>query len=80
MQPGIRLWQVLGQFVGGLFNLDAPLPHTLRSFFSGPGRLTRSYVAGQRSAYTPPVRLFLLGVGFYYLMRWVLQWDPWMRR
>ena len=76
MQPGIRLGQVLGQFVGGLFNLDAPLPHTLRSFFTGPGRLTRNYVAGQRAAYTPPVRLFLLGVGFYYLMRWVLQWDP----
>ncbi|MEZ4757564.1 MAG: DUF3667 domain-containing protein [Flavobacteriales bacterium] len=76
MKPGIQLGQVLGQFVGGLFNLDAPLPHTLRSFFTGPGRLTRSYVAGQRAAYTPPVRLFLLGVGFYYLMRWVLQWDP----
>lgn len=76
MKPGIHLGQVLGQFVGGLFNLDAPLPHTLRSFFTGPGRLTRSYVAGQRAAYTPPVRLFLLGVGFYYLMRWVLQWDP----
>lgn len=74
--PGIRLGEVLGQFVGGLFNLDAPLPHTLRTFFTGPGRLTRSYLAGRRAAFTPPVRLFLLGVGFYYLMRWVLQWDP----
>ncbi len=74
--PGIRVRQVLGQFVGGLFNLDAPLPHTLRSFFRGPGALTRSYVAGKRAAYTPPVRLFLLGVGFYYLVRLVLGWDP----
>lgn len=76
VEPGIRLGEVLGQFVGGLFNLDAPLPHTLRTFFTGPGRLTRSYLAGRRAAFTPPVRLFLLGVGFYYLMRWVLQWDP----
>ncbi|MBL7982179.1 MAG: DUF3667 domain-containing protein [Flavobacteriales bacterium] len=74
--PGVRLGEVLGDFLSGLYNVDAPILYTLRSFFAGPGKLTHSYLAGKRKAYTPPVRLFLLGVGFYYLMRWVLQWDP----
>ncbi len=76
LKPGVRLGEVLGDFVAGLYNVDAPLIFTLRSFFKGPGALTRSYLAGRRKAYTPPVRLFLMGVGFYYLMRWMLDWDP----
>ncbi len=74
--PGIRLREVVGDLIAGLYNVDAPILFTLRSFFTGPGRLTRSYLSGKRKAYTPPVRLFLMGVGFYYLMRWVLGWDP----
>lgn len=76
VEPGVRLREVLGDFVGGLYNVDAPILYTLRNFFKGPGALTRSYLAGRRKAYTPPVRLFLMGVGFYYLMRWILDWDP----
>ncbi len=76
VRPGIRLREVAGDFLSGLYNVDAPILHTLRSFFNGPGALTRSFLAGKRKAYTPPVRLFLMGVGFYYLMRWVLDWDP----
>jgi hypothetical protein len=75
VQPGIRLKQVLGDFFTGLFNVDAPLPRTLGLFYRAPGRLTRSYVAGKRASYTPPVRYFLMAVGFYYLMRFVLDWD-----
>ena len=76
LAPGIRLREVVGDLIAGLYKVDAPILFTLRSFFTGPGRLTRSYLAGKRKAYTPPVRLFLMGVGFYYLMRWVLGWDP----
>lgn len=74
--PGVRLGEVLGDFVSGLYNVDAPILFTLRSFYTGPAALTRAFLSGKRKAYTPPVRLFLMGVGFYYLMRWVLQWDP----
>ena len=74
--PGIRLGEVLGDAVAGLTNLDGPLPHTLSSFFRGPAALTRNYLSGRRRAYTPPVRFFLVGVGFYYLMRLMLGWDP----
>ena len=76
VKPGIRLGEVVGDFVSGLFNVDAPLPRTLYTFFKGPGRLTRLFVAGRRKAFTPPVRYFLMGVGFYYLMRFILGWDP----
>jgi len=76
VKPGVRLGEVLGDFVSGLYNVDAPILYTLRSFFRGPGAMTRAYLAGKRKAFTPPVRLFLVGVAFYYLMRWVLGWDP----
>ncbi len=76
LKPGVRIGEVLNDFVGGLYNVDAPILFTLRSFFNGPGALTRSFLAGKRKAYTPPVRMFLMGVGFYYAMRWLLNWDP----
>ncbi|MBK9176150.1 MAG: DUF3667 domain-containing protein [Flavobacteriales bacterium] len=76
VQPGIRLGEVMGDFLGGLFNVDAPILFTLRSFFRGPGRLTRAFLAGKRKAFTPPVRFFLFGVAYYYIVRWLLNWDP----
>jgi hypothetical protein len=75
-KPGIRLGEVLSDFLGGLFNADAPIPFTLRTFFKGPAALTHSFLAGKRKAYTPPVRYFLFGVAYYYIMRWLLNWDP----
>lgn len=73
---GVRLGEVLGDFVSGLYNVDAPILFTLRSFFKGPADLTRAFLAGKRKAFTPPVRFFLFGVGYYYLMRLLLDWDP----
>lgn len=74
--PGIRLSEVLGDALSGLFNVDAPLPHTLIAFLKGPGSLTRAFLAGRRKAFTPPVRYFLFGIAYYYIVRWVLNWDP----
>lgn len=76
VKPGIRPGEVLGDFVGGLFNADAPLLRTLREFLLRPGSVTRDYLAGKRRSYTPPVRFFLFGIAFYFLMRWLLDWDP----
>jgi hypothetical protein len=72
----VRLSEVLHDFASGLFNMDAPIPNTLRTFFNGPGALTRSFLAGRRKAFTPPVRYFLFGIAYYYIMRWLLNWDP----
>ena len=75
-KPGIRLGEVLSDFLGGLFNVDAPILFTLRTFFKGPALLTHAFLAGKRVAFTPPVRFFLFGVAYYYIMRWLLNWDP----
>lgn len=76
MPSGIRLVEVLGDAISGLFNVDAPLPHTLITFLKGPGALTRAFLAGKRKTFTPPVRYFLFGIAYYYIMRWLLHWDP----
>jgi hypothetical protein len=75
-QPGIKLGEVVGDFASGLFNVDAPILRTFREFFIAPGKLTRAFLAGKRKAYTPPVRYFLFGVAYYFIMRWLLDWDP----
>lgn len=76
MKPGVRLAEVIGDFVSSLYNVDAPLPRTFLTFLRGPAKLTRAFLAGKRKAFTPPVRYFLFGVAYYYIMRWVLNWDP----
>lgn len=76
VKPGVRLAEVLHDFASGLYNVDAPIPNTLRTFFKGPGALTRAFIAGKRKAFTPPVRYFLFGIAYYYIMRWLLNWDP----
>lgn len=74
--PGIRIGEVLHDFAAGIYNVDAPIPNTLRTFVKGPGALTRAFLAGKRKAFTPPVRYFLFGIAYYYIMRWLLNWDP----
>ena len=78
--PGIKLGEVISEFASGLFNVDAPILRTFREFLKGPGTLTRSFLAGKRASYTPPVRYFLFGFAYYFIMRWLLDWDPWTRR
>ena len=73
---GIRLGEVVGDFASGLFNVDAPILRTFREFIVAPGKLTRAFLAGKRKAYTPPVRYFLFGIAYYFIMRWLLNWDP----
>ena len=74
--PGIKLGEVIGDFASGIFNVDAPILRTFREFVVAPGRVTRAFLAGKRKTYTPPVRYFLFGVAYYFIMRWLLNWDP----
>jgi len=46
------------------------------TFLRGPGSLTRAFVAGKRKSFVPPVRYFLFGIGYYYLVRFLFHWDP----
>ena len=74
--PGIKLGEVISEFASGLFNVDAPILRTFREFLKGPGNLDPSFLAGKRASYTPPVRYFLFGIAYYFIMRWLLDWDP----
>lgn len=76
MHSGIQLKEVISEFASGLFNVDAPILRTLREFIVAPGLMTRTYLAGKRISYTPPVRYFLFGIAYYFIMRWLLNWDP----
>ncbi len=74
--PGIRLGAVLHEVVGTITHAEGPFLHTITTFLRSPGRLTSAFVAGKRKAFVPPVRYFLFGIGYYYLVRFLLDWDP----
>lgn len=76
VKPGVRLGQVAHEFVGTITHAEGPIQNTLLSFFCGPGKMTRAFLAGKRKAFVPPVRYFLLGIGYYYLVRFIFHWDP----
>lgn len=76
VHAGIQLKEVITDFASGLFNVDAPILRTLREFIVAPGQMTRAWLAGKRISYTPPVRYFLFGIAYYFIMRWLLNWDP----
>lgn len=76
VKPGVRLGQVAHEFVGTITHAEGPIQNTLLSFFRGPGAMTRAFLAGKRKAFVPPVRYFLLGIGYYYLIRFIFHWDP----
>jgi hypothetical protein len=67
---------VLHEAVGTITHAEGPFWNTVRSFVRGPGAMTRAYVAGRRKAFVPPARYLLVAVGLYYLVRFLLDWDP----
>ncbi len=75
-KPGIRLGEVLHEVFGTITHAEGPFPKTLLTFLRGPGSLTRAFVAGKRKSFVPPVRYFLFGIGYYYLVRFLFHWDP----
>ncbi len=56
----LSLWGLLRDVAGDLLNWDARLWRTLRPLAFTPGFLTREYLLGRRSAYTPPFRMYLI--------------------
>ncbi|GAB5457246.1 MAG: DUF3667 domain-containing protein [Henriciella sp.] len=60
-------WSLVGESVGDLFALDGRLARTLPLLLFRPGRLTKSYIDGQRARFVPPFRMFLLASLSFYL-------------
>ncbi|GJL97424.1 MAG: hypothetical protein DHS20C06_12410 [Hyphobacterium sp.] len=44
----------------GLFQWDGRLLVTIKTLFSQPGKVARSYMDGKRQSFTPPLRLYLI--------------------
>lgn len=53
-------WTVLARGLAAVFSLDSRVGRTLRPFCLQPGRLTVEFNAGRRTAYSSPLRLYLL--------------------
>jgi Protein of unknown function (DUF3667) len=63
-QPAVDLRRPLRELTGNFFedvlNLDTRLLRAIGPLLLRPGFLTREYLAGRRTRYSPPLRLFLI--------------------
>lgn len=59
---------VLGEIGSDVFSIDSRLLRTLQPLVVRPGFLTNEYVAGRRSRYVPPFRLYLGASVLYFLV------------
>jgi hypothetical protein len=69
-------WEFVHEFVGHYVALEGTLWPTLRQLFFSPGALTKAYLAGQRTRYVLPLRLFLTSSFLFFLMVKVLGSSP----
>ncbi len=56
----IKLWQLISEAFGDLFELDSRLWQTVVPLVMRPGRLTHDYLQGRRARYMPPFRMYLV--------------------
>jgi hypothetical protein len=50
----------LHDFISGSFNIDSKIFRTLKLLITRPGLLPKEFLAGKRTKYIPPVRLYLI--------------------
>jgi hypothetical protein len=62
-----RFGHLLAQFSHELLHIDGKLPRTLAALLLVPGKLSQTYLAGQRVRYISPVGLFLIISLVYFL-------------
>lgn len=56
----IRLWDLIADAFGDIFELDSRLWRTLVPLLFRPGKLTADYLAGRRARFMPPFRTYLV--------------------
>jgi hypothetical protein len=61
---GALLFDVLGD----VFSFDSRIWHSLTTLALKPGRLTSSYLEGQRARYTPPFRMYIVASLAFFLL------------
>ncbi len=66
------IWNLIGSVIGETLEVDGRTANTIKSLFMRPGTLTADYLAGRRTAYTPPLRLYLVfSIAFFLFIAWV---------
>jgi len=56
----IRLWELISEAFGDLFEVDSRLWRTIVPLVTRPGQLTYDYLQGRRARYMPPFRMYLV--------------------
>jgi hypothetical protein len=56
----IKLWELISEAFGDLFELDSRLWQTVVPLVIRPGRLTSDYLQGRRARFMPPFRMYLV--------------------
>jgi hypothetical protein len=60
--------------LGDVFSFDSRIWHSLATLALKPGRLTSSYLEGQRARYTPPFRMYIVASLAFFLLFSLLGW------
>ncbi len=65
-----RAWyQIAREMLVDLFDVDGRMLTSLRMLLTRPGLLSREYISGRRTAYTSPVRLYLvISLAFFFVL------------
>lgn len=58
---------LIAELAGDFFALDGRVARTIPGLLFNPGKVTRSYLDGQRQRYVPPFRLYLLASFIFFL-------------
>ncbi len=62
------IWKLVTESLSDMFALDGRIWRTLPMLMLRPGRVTRSYLDGQRARFVPPFRMFLLTSVIFFLV------------
>lgn len=60
------LRRLIADAASDVLSVDGRLARTLKRLFLAPGRLTEAYLAGRRTRYTPPFRLYVVSSVVYF--------------
>jgi len=61
-------FSLIRDMLGDIFSFDGRVWKTLPSLMFRPGKVTRSYIDGQRMRFVPPFRLFLIASVLFFLV------------
>lgn len=71
-------FSLIRDMLGDLFSFDGRVWKTIPSLMFRPGKVTRSYIDGQRMRFVPPFRLFLIAsVLFFLVLFGITQKQSW---